>query len=266
MLWDECIEDAFWHTVDYITTCHSNGIIFNPRKFHFAKDEVDFAGFTITSTGMRPMDQILSAIEHFPTPTNITGARSWFGLVNQVAYAFSMADEMLPFRELLKRGAQWYWDDNLDKLFTKSKAMIVQLVKNGVRSFEIGKPTCLCTDWSKDGIGFVLLQKHCTCPMDEAPRCCNDGWALIFAGSRFTTDTESRYAPIEGEALGVVHALEKCRMFVLGCPNLTVVVDHKPLVRILSDKSLQNIKNPRLFNLKEKTLMYKFQIKHVPGK
>ena len=265
VLWDGSIEDAFWHTVDYITRCSEGGIIFNPRKFHFSHDEVDFAGFTLTSTGIRPMQQMLSAIRNFPTPTNITGARSWFGLINQVAYAFSMAEEMLPYRDLLKAGVKWYWDETLDTLFAKSKEVIVQLVEKGVRSFEIGRPTCLASDWSKDGVGFVLLQKFCHCSMDLAPNCCKDGWHLIFAGSRFTTDAESRYAPVEGEALAVVYALEKCRMFVLGCPDLLLVVDHKPLLKILGDRSLEDIKNPRLFNLKEKTLMYSYTMKHVPG-
>ena len=266
LLWDTTLEEAFWHTAEYIMLCSSHGIVFNPKKFSFGMDEVDFAGFTITETGIKPMQQILDAIKNFPTPTNITGARSWFGLINQVAYAFSMADEMAPYRELLKAGKKWFWDETLDNLFEKSKKEIIKLVEKGVRSFEVGRPTCLATDWSKDGVGFVLLQKFCTCKMDSAPNCCKEGWRLIYAGSRFTTDAESRYAPVEGEALAVVYALEKCRIFVLGCPNLTVVVDHKPLVKILGDRSLEDIKNPRLFNLKEKTLMYDFQIKHVPGK
>ena len=101
--------------------------------------------------------------------------------------------------------------------------------------------------------------------MTDAPNCCRDGWRLIFAGSRFTTDAESRYAPIEGEALAIAYALEKCKMFTLGCNDLTVATDHKPLIKILGDCSLDNIKNPRLFSRKEKTLRYKYMIKHVPG-
>ena len=91
------------------------------------------------------------------------------------------------------------------------------------------------------------------------------GLHLVVAGSRFTTPTESRYAPIEGEALAVVYGLEKYRMFVLGCPNLIIVTDHKPLVSILDQRNLDGIKNSRLLNLKENTLMYRFSIKHVPG-
>ena len=142
ILWDNSIEQAFSHTVDYLNVCCSNGITFNPKKFHFACDEIDFAGFTITETGVKPMQEILNAIQEFPKPTNITGARSWFGLINQVAYAFAMAEEMLPFRDLLKPGRKWYWDDTLDNLFEKSKKEIVKLVEKGVRAFEVGRPTC----------------------------------------------------------------------------------------------------------------------------
>ena len=58
---------------------------------------------------------------------------------------------------------------------------------------------------------------------------------------------------------------EKSCMFILGCPNLLLVTDHKPLVKILGDCSLEKIHNPRLFRLKERTLPYTFTIKHVPG-
>ena len=61
-------------------------------------------------------------------------------------------------------------------------------------------------------------------------------------------------------------ALFKARHFVLGCPNLIVAVDHKPLLGILNDKSLADIDNPRLLMLKEKTLWFSFDVIHVPGK
>ena len=75
----------------------------------------------------------------------------------------------------------------------------------------------------------------------------------------------SRYASVEGEALAVVDALERARYFVLGCENLTVAVDHKPLLKIFGDRSLENISNPHLMNLKEKLLRYHFKMIHVPG-
>jgi hypothetical protein len=154
----------------------------------------------------------------------------------------------------------------VENLFNETKKFIVGQIHEGVRNFEINRPSCLWTDWSKKGLGFYLVQKYCACDISRAPVCCNIGWKLVFAGSRFTTDAESRYAPIEGEALAVCYALDKCRLFIVGCPNLIVATDHKPLVKILGDKSLENIANPRLFNMKEKTVQYQFTIKHVDGK
>ena len=115
-------------------------------------------------------------------------------------------------------------------------------------------------------MGFLLLQKHCTCPIEKAPVCCPDGWHIVFAGSRFCTDAERRYAPIEGEAAAIAWSLEKCRLFIIGCPNVIVVTDHQPLTRIFGDRDLGKVNNPRLFRLKEKCLRYHFTIQHCPGK
>ena len=70
--------------------------------------------------------------------------------------------------------------------------------------------------------------------------------------------------PVEGEALAVAEGLAKARFFVLGCKDLIVVVDHKPLVKILGDRSLVDLPNARLRNLNEKTLHFKFQVCYIP--
>ena len=131
--------------------------------------------------------------------------------------------------------------------------------------FDVNLPTCLATDFSNTGVGYFLMQKVCGCD-SKVPTCCADGWRLCLVGSRFLHDAETRYAPIEGEALAVAYALHQCRYFVLGCKDLTVATDHKPLLNILNDRSLADIQNRRLQNLKEKTLSYQFTIAHVPGR
>ena len=134
-----------------------------------------------------------------------------------------------------------------------------------MQSYDVSKPTCLQTDWCKDGLGYLLLQKHCSCT-EESPICCKGGWKLIYAGSRFTKPAESRYSPTEGEALALKWALKHSRLFTLGCPNLLVAVDHKPLLGIFNSRDLSSISNPRIQNMKEDTLAWRFKIVHVPGK
>ena len=91
-------------------------------------------------------------------------------------------------------------------------------------------------------------------------------WKLVFAGSRFTSLAESRYHPGQGEALSVAWALHKARHYCLGNPDLVLAVDHKPLLKILGDKHMDDIDDPRILNLKEKTLRYSYRMVHVPGR
>ena len=264
LLWADNIEESFQQTAQWLDLCGRHGIILNPSKFIFAADTVEFAGFEITPTSVRPCGRFLNTISEFPRPKNITDVRSWFGVVNQVSYASAMAKKMQPFRQLLKPGNTFEWNDELDNLFTKTKEAIVSDIEEGVQIYDPKRPTCLSTDWSKQGIGFWMSQKHCLCP-GVNPVCCPDGWKITLVGSRFTHPAESRYHPTEGEALALSYALESTRYFVLGCPDLIVAVDHKPLVKIFGDRSLENITNTRLINLKEKTLRYKFRMLYVPG-
>ena len=266
LLYDCDIESAFFHTWDYLTLCAENGITVNLSKFQFCQDEVIFAGQKITRTGICPADSTLSAIRDFPAPKDITGARSWFGLVNQISWAYSITAAMQPFRELVKPNMKFHWDKTLEQLFRESKQVLIRQCEEGIRTFDPARNTCLQTDWSKEGIGYLLLQQHCQCDESKGPTCCKEGWKLVFAGSRFTRGAEIRYAPTEGEGLAIAWSLEHARMFVLGCKKLTISTDHKPLLGILCDRSLADITNTRVSKIKERTLRFRFGIRYNPGK
>ena len=264
LLWSQSVEEAYSQAVEWLNICGNHGITLNPAKFKFARDSVEFTSFVITPTTVKPCEKYIKAITEFPTPKNLTDVRSWFGLVNQVAYAFCMTEAMAPFRTLLKPTEAFQWTATHDTAFQLSKQAIAREIEHGVEIFDKSKPTCLATDWSKDGVGYWLFQKHCDCPSGDL-FCCRTGWKITLMGSRFTHPAESRYAPIEGEALAVAVALDKARHFVLGCSDLTIATDHKPLLKIFGDRSLDQIGNTRLRNLKEKTLPYRFRMIHIPG-
>ncbi|XP_076031185.1 uncharacterized protein LOC143019432 [Oratosquilla oratoria] len=125
--------------------------------------------------------------------------------------------------------------------------------------FDVSATRPTITDWCKDGIGFVVMQQYSSCPPATAPHCCKGGWRLALCGSRHLTPAESGYAPVEGEVLAVAWCL-----FLVGCPNLVIATDHRPLVRLFGDKALKDI-NPRLSRLKEQTLKYRFTMRFLPG-
>ena len=125
LLWADDLEASFHQAVQWLDICGRNGITLNPDKFQFTQDTVEFAGFEITLDSVRPCKRYLREIMEFPKPKNITDVRSWFGLINQVSYAFSMTEKMLPFRQLLKPSTPFYWDDHLNSLFQDSKLVIL---------------------------------------------------------------------------------------------------------------------------------------------
>jgi hypothetical protein len=167
---------------------------------------------------------------------------------------------------MVKPNAIYFWNDELRDLFETCKKKIIDQVHEGVKNYSMDRLTCLQTDFSKEGLGYLLLQKYCGCPIEMAPICCQTGWKLVFAGSRFTKGAEMRYSPTEGEALAVAWALNHAHIFTKGCPKLIISTDHLPLLGILNDKPLENIKNPRLVRLKEQTLSFQFIVKYNKGK
>jgi len=76
LLWSDTIEESFHQAAHWLDICGKNGIILNPEKFQFAADTVEFAGFEISATHVRPSRRYLSAILDFPTPKDLTDVRS----------------------------------------------------------------------------------------------------------------------------------------------------------------------------------------------
>ena len=263
--YDNDLETHWWRTIDFLSMMGIAGAVMNPDKFQFAERSVNFAGFRITETSIEPLPKYIDAIRTFPTPKCTKDIRSWFGLVNQVSNYAQLRDFMALFRPFLSPKYKFFWSSVLDKAFEESKDLIIQSIRKGVEIYDLSKPTCLRPDWSLQGIGYFLLQKHCTCS-EITPDCCPNGWRVTLAGSRFLSGAEKRYAAIEGEALAIAWGLEQTKYFTQGCQDLLVITDHKPLVKIFGDRTLDEIHNTRLFRLKQRTLPWRFRVEHLPGK
>ena len=98
------------------------------------------------------------------------------------------------------------------------------------------------------GLGAVLLQKH------------SEEWKPIAFVSRALTETEQRYAQIKKEALAITWACEPFEDYLLGIPFL-IKTDHKPLVPLLGNKSLDNLP-PRFLRFRLRLMRYTYVIMH----
>ena len=240
------------HVRQFLQRCAERQITLNTDKCEFAQPQVTFAGFTLSSQGYSVDKSITDAISKFPTPANRTDLRAFCGLANQLsASTATLADLMAPLQPLLSTKNEFVWSPNLEKAFVSAKQALTSAPT--VFFFDLDKPTRLCTDASRQGLGFVLQQKN------------GDNWALVQAGSRFLSDAESRYAIIELELLAVSWAITKCKLFLASLPHFTVVTDHHPLIPILNNHRLDEIENPRLQHLKGKIMAYNFTAQWIKG-
>ena len=264
-LWDDEIEEHWWRIIDHLDLLGQSGVVLNPEKLQFCQRSIDFAGFRVTETEVKPLPKYLNAIQEFPRPKNIKDIRAWFGLINQVSHYGRLTEMMAPFKPLLSPKTTFCWSEELEEAFQNSKRELIEAIKNGVQIFDASRKTCLTPDWSKKGIGYWLRQKYCSC-ISETPDCCPTGWKITLAGSRFLKDAEQRYAPVEGEALAIAWALHDTKYFTLGCDDLVITTDHRPLTKIFGDKSLDEFTSDRLFNLRRRTSNWRYKVIHVSGK
>ena len=232
----------------------ANNIAINTEKIVFAQPSVIFGGYVVDATGFRPDPELTQAVRDFPTPKNITDLRAFFGLCQQVGnFSNKIASSLDPLAPLLKKSYQWEWTSVHDDAFRKARAELSTIPE--LFFYDPVRPTALHVDASRlHGLGFLLKQDT------------GRGWRVVQAGSRFLSDPETRYAMIELECLGAAWAMGKCRQFLEGLPSFELVTDHKPLVPILNDYSLDKLDNPRILRLRLKMQRYAFTARWVPGK
>ena len=201
------------------------------RSSGFCLSEADFCGYTVSPTGWTMHPSKTSAIREFPLPVNRTDLRSFLGLVNQFSeFTSHLAEVASPLRGLLKVSNEFRWEASHTNAFTAVKAALV--APPVLAYYQPGLDTRLETDVSRTkGLGFAFFQKHPA------------GWRLVQCGSRFITDTKSRYAMIELECLAVVWAINKCQVYLAGS-RFELLVDHQPLVPIFNSYSLDQVEIP----------------------
>ena len=240
------------HVREFLQRCSERKITLNTEKWAYAQTEVSFAGFHLSQDGYHIDDSIITAISKFPTPVNRTDLRSFIGLVNQLLSSTpTLVGLLAPLRPLLSTKNDFLWSTSLTDAFESVKQSLTSAPT--LSYFDPNSLTRLCTDASRQGLGFVLQQKR------------EDTWTLVQAGSRFLSDTESRYAIIELEMLAVAWGIAKCRLFLAGIPHFQLVTDHHPLVPILNCHRLDEIENPRLQRLKTRIMGYNFTAQWIKG-
>ena len=124
-----------------------------------------------------------------------------------------MAEIIAPITDLLKDSNEFIWDKPQQQAFEQVKKLLIS--SPILTHYDAALNHRVASDASLLGIGAVLEQEE------------NGEWRPVCYASRRLTETESRYAVIEREALGIVWACQKFHDFIMG-KKCTILTDHKP--------------------------------------
>ena len=113
LVWDKKFKNHIWHVMEFLEFRENNGITQNSSKFVFGQKEVEFIGCQLTEDSFAPAPAIVISIREFPRPQNISWVWEWFGIVEQVYFAFKKTREIEAFRELLSSKKEFSWNKTL---------------------------------------------------------------------------------------------------------------------------------------------------------
>ena len=224
LVYSRSTEEHLQHLRVILQRLQQHGLILHPEKCSFGKTDIEFLGHALSSKGVAPTQEKVTAINNFPTPTTIKSLQEFIGMVTYYhRFLPGIAKILAPLHGALQgKKRKLEWTDSMTKAFQDTKARISSAVLLSFPSKNTDLQ--LLTDASDHAIGAALQQVTARGP------------APIAFYSRKLSPTEQRYSTFDRELLAVYSAVRHFRHFLEAVP-FTVLTDHMPLVDAVSKKS-----------------------------
>lgn len=219
-------DDGFKKLEEILQLLSTAGLTLNLKKCFFFQSEIDYLGYEISESGLRPGTKKIQAVADFPRPTNAHQIRQFIGLASFFRrFVYNFATIVRPLTKLTKADARWSWGTDQETAFQciKNKLVTRPLLALYNPQFE----TEVHCDASKIGIGGVLLQKE---NIDTPMR-------PVAYYSRQTTREEEFWHSYELETMAVVFSLQRFRVYLLGL-EFKVITDCSALRATLTKRDL----------------------------
>lgn len=200
------------------------GVLLNSQKCIFKKQKISFMGHSLSAAGIEPSTDKVDAIRRFRAPETKEELRSFLGLVTFVArFIPDLATITAPLRELQKKTVKFLWTNSCEKTFQKIKDLMSSTKALGY--FNVKDRTLVVADASGVALGAVLIQFN----SNQDPR-------IITFAAKSLSECEKRFSQTEKEALALVWAVERFKLYLLGI-RFELETDHKPLEIIFGKNS-----------------------------
>jgi len=211
--------------------------------------KLEYLGFEISKNGIEPERRKIMAVENYSVPNNVRAVRRFVGLASYFRrFVKGFAVIARPLTDLLCKNTRFQWTDERDRAFKMLKKALTS--RPILSMYEPNAYTEVHADASQHGVAAVLLQRQAEYGKMHP----------ISYFSRKTTKDEVKYHSYELEALAIVNALERFRVYLIGI--CFVIKTYCNSLKLLADK---RDLNPRIGWWFIKLSEYQYKIEHFKG-
>lgn len=239
----------------------ANGLAISPKKCAFGQESLNFVGYHVDETGIKPMPKKLEAIAAYPSPEKAKQLLGFLGAINYYRRTLPKVNGKRPAevlqplyeaatRKTTKAFAAIWEEENLEESFKEAKQMLMSACQ--LEHPDPSLPLALTTDASDYAVGAVLEHfRHGT-------------WRPLGFWSRHLKPDKARWSPFKRELYAIKEAIRHFIAEVDG-RNFAVYTDHKAILGAFSSPTSQQYDIIAMNHLDE-IAMRTSDIRHLPGK
>merc|ERR1712015_140512 len=244
------------------------GLSLNLSKCEFGQSQLDYLGYTIDRTGLKPIAKKIEALQNFPVPTTQKQLQAFLGSLNYYraslprlplssGASMSPAEVLDPLYKMatadIKKGsfkAVWEHNKRVQEAFVDAKSLLEIAVT--LNYPDPNAPLAISTDASKDSLGASLDQWI------------NGSWVPLGFWSKSLRPEQRLYTTYRRELLAIKLAIRHFISEIQG-RHLTVYTDHRPILGSFASSNLQ-LHDTVALNAINEIAQHTSDIRYRPGK
>jgi len=251
VIWSDSWEEHLVRLRALFSALSAANLTVNLQKSEFGHAHVTFLGHVIGQGQVAPVAAKVEAVLQYPAPVDRKGLMRFMGMAGYYRrFCKNFSQVSAPLTNLLSTKRAFRWSDDCQQAFENLKHLLCTAPV--LQAPDINKPFAIQVDASDNGVGAVLLQR--------------DGSKVLrpvcYFSYKYKTYQKS-YATVEKEALGIVLAIEKFRIYLTSSIHpVQIFTDHNPLTFI------ENVKFRNMRVLRWALTLQPFNIKifHISGR
>jgi len=249
VIWSESWQEHLVRLRALFSALSAANLTVNLQKSEFGHAHVTFLGHVIGQGQVAPVAAKVEAVLQYPTPVDRRGLMRFMGMAGYYRrFCKNFSQISAPLTDLLSTKRTFRWSEDCQQAFDNLKHLLCTAPV--LRAPDIGKPFVIHVDASDSGVGAVLLQNK-----SEVLH------PVCYFSYKYKSYQKS-YATVEKEALGIVLAIEKFRVYLTNSVHpVKIFTDHNPLTFIENVK----FKNMRVLRWALTLQPFNIKILHIRG-